>query len=205
MSAIDTTASGLYSAYALLNVAASSLANNQTTEALNADVTTLGASALGATALGSSATNAAAAPAPTGSSYAPPLAYQPLQLVQYSNADVASGGASSSGQTASPGAYAAYAPSASYPGVNGQSTASNVDIPAQSANQPSGQTASPGAYAAYGASSSYAGANGQSTAQNVDLPAQIANQASALIQFQANLAVIQIADQTVNSVVNQTV
>jgi flagellar basal body rod protein FlgC len=93
---------------------------------------------------------------------APPLAYQPLQLVQYTNADIAGGGVSTSVQPTSQAAYAAYAPSAAY-----------------------------------------ANASGQVATPNIDLPSQIANQASALIQFQANLKVIQASDQLQESVINQ--
>ena len=84
--------------------------------------------------------------------------------MQYSNADVAGGGVSTSVQPTSAGAYAAYSPS-----------------------------------------SSYTDANGQGAAPDIDLPAQIANQASALIQFQANLKVIQSADQMQKSVMDQSV
>jgi flagellar hook protein FlgE len=42
-------------------------------------------------------------------------------------------------------------------------------------------------------------------APNVDLPSEITNQASALIQFQANLKVIQASDQLQESVINQRV
>jgi len=84
--------------------------------------------------------------------------------VQYTNADIASGGVSTDIQPTSPAFYAAYAPSASY-----------------------------------------ANSNGQVAAPNIDLPSQIANQASALIQFQANLKVIQASDQLQESVINQRV
>jgi flagellar basal-body rod protein FlgC len=153
MSAVTTATSGLYAATEQLNVAASNVANSQTTGVLAADTTTLGSSALGPSAA-----------SPTGSSVAPPLAYQPLQLVQYANADVAGGGVSTSVQPTSQAAYAAYAPS-----------------------------------------SAYANANGQVAAPDVDLPSEIANQASALIQFQANLKVIQASDQLQESVINQKV
>jgi flagellar basal-body rod protein FlgC len=82
--------------------------------------------------------------------------------VQYSNADVAAGGVSTSVQATSQAVYAAYAPS-----------------------------------------SAYADANGQVAAPDIDLPSQIANQASALIQFQANLKVIEASDQAQESVINQ--
>ncbi len=163
MSAIDTAASGLYAATQQLNVAASNLANNQTTGSLTATL-----SALGPSGLGASAASAANAPSPTGSTVAPPLAYQPLQLVQYSNADVASGGTSGGGVSTSV------------------------------------QPTSPAAYAAYSPSSSYADANGQVAAPAVDLPAQIANQASALIQFQANIKVIEANNQIQKSVIDQS-
>jgi flagellar basal-body rod protein FlgC len=114
--------------------------------------------------LGAPAASAAKAASPTGSSVTPPLAYQPLQLVQYTNADVASGGVQTSVQPTSSGVYAAYAPSASY-----------------------------------------ANADGEVAAPDIDLPSQIANQASALIQFQANLKVIQANDQLQESVINQRV
>jgi flagellar basal-body rod protein FlgC len=152
MSAINIATSGLYAATEQLNVAASNIANSQTTGALPA----------GSSALGASASSAANAASPTGSSVTPPLAYQPLQLVQYSNADIAGGGVSTSVQPTSQAAYAAYAPSAAY-----------------------------------------ANANGQVAAPNIDLPSEIANQASALIQFQANLKVIQASDQLQESVINQ--
>jgi flagellar basal-body rod protein FlgC len=158
MSAVTTATSGLYAATEQLNVAASNLANSQTTGVLSADPT------LGSSALGASAASAASAGSPTGSSVAPPLAYQPLQLVQYANADVAGGGVSTSVQPTSQAAYAAYAPS-----------------------------------------SAYANANGQVAAPDIDLPSEIANQASALIQFQANLKVVQASNQLQESVINQTV
>jgi flagellar basal-body rod protein FlgC len=157
MSALSIATSGLDAAIQQLNVSASNIANIQTTGPLTAGSATLGSSAVAA-----SAPAAAAAPSPTGSSVAAPLAYQPLQLVQYSNADVAGGGVSTSVQTTSAAAYAAYAPSAAY-----------------------------------------ANANGQVASPNIDLPSQIANQASALIQFQANLKVIQASDQMQQSVINQ--
>ncbi len=163
MSAIDTAASGLYAATQQLNVAASNLANSQTTGALSA-----GVSALGSSGLGASAASAASAPSPTGATVARPLAYQPLQLVQYSNADVASGGASGGGVSTTV------------------------------------EPTSPAAYAAYSPSSSYANANGQVAAPAIDLPAQIANQASALIQFQANLKVIEAGDQMQKSAIDQS-
>jgi len=159
MSAINVATSGLYAATEQLNVVASNIANSQTTGALASAPSTTGSSALGA-----SAASAANAASPSGSSVAPPLAYQPLQLVQYSNADVAGGGVSTSVQPTSRAAYAAYAPSAAY-----------------------------------------ANSNGQVAAPNIDLPSQIANQASALIQFQANLKVIQASDQLQESVINQKV
>jgi flagellar basal-body rod protein FlgC len=164
MSAVTTAASGLDAAIEQLNVTASNVANIQTTGAFFADSTTLGFSTLGASAVGASAASAANAASPTGSSIAPPLAYQPLQLVQYTNADIAGGGVSTSVQPTSPSAYAAYAPSAAY-----------------------------------------ANANGQVGAPDIDLPTQIANQASALIQFQTNLKVIQASDQMQESVINQRV
>jgi hypothetical protein len=63
------------------------------------------------------------------------LAYQPLQLVQYSNADIAGGGVSTSIQPASPSAYAAYAPSAAYASGSGQTASPDIDLPSQIANQ----------------------------------------------------------------------
>ncbi len=181
MSAVTTATSGLYAATEQLNVAASNLANSQTTGALTSGIgasgigaSGIGASGIGASgigaadptlgpsALGASAASAASAASPTGSRVAPPLAYQPLQLVQYTNADVAGGGVSTSVQPTSQAAYAAYAPSAAY-----------------------------------------ASANGQVAAPDIDLPSEISNQASALIQFQANLKVIQASDQLQESVVNQ--
>ncbi len=131
MSAVNIATSGLDAAIQQLNVTASNIANSQTTGALTTSSTTPGSSALGASA------PAAAAPSPTGSTVAAPLAYQPLQLVQYSNADVAGGGVSTSVQTSSPAAYAAYAPSAAYANANGQVAAPNIDLPAQIANQAS--------------------------------------------------------------------
>ncbi len=164
MSAFSNAASGLDAAIQQLNVAASNIANSQTTGALTADSSTLGFSTLGSSALGAPAASAANAASPTGSSVTPPLAYQSLQLVQYSNADVAGGGVSTSVQPTSPSVYAAYAPS-----------------------------------------SAYANASGQVAAPDIDLPSQIANQASALIQFQANLKVVQASDQMQESVINQRV
>jgi flagellar basal body rod protein FlgC len=95
---------------------------------------------------------------------APPLAYQPLQLVQYSNADVAGGGVSTSFQSNASAVYAAYAPS-----------------------------------------TYYANADGIVAMPDIDLPAQIINEASALIQFEANLKVIEAGDQMQESVINQKV
>jgi flagellar basal-body rod protein FlgC len=155
MSAITTATSGLYAATQQLDVAASNLANSQTTGVL--------ASGVSGTQASSSTPSTLSSPATTGPSTAPPLAYQPLQLVQYSNADIAGGGVSTTVQPTSPAFYAAYAPSAAY-----------------------------------------ANANGQVAAPDIDLPSQIANQASALIQFQANLKVIQASDQLQESVINQT-
>jgi len=128
MSALNSATSGLDAAIQQLNVSASNIANSQTAGALTTDPTTLGSSAPSAPA---------AAPSPTGSSVAAPLAYQPLQLVQYSNADVASGGVTTSVQAASPAAYAAYAPSASYANANGQVAEPDIDLPSQIANQAS--------------------------------------------------------------------
>jgi flagellar basal body rod protein FlgC len=164
MSAISTATSGLYAATQQLNVAASNLANSQTTGSLAATLSELGSSGLGA--------SAATAPSPTGSTVAPPLAYQPLQLVQYSNADVASGGPSG--------------------GPSGGGVSTTVE------------PTSPSVYAAYSPSSSYADANGQVAAPAIDLPAQIVNQASALIQFQANLKVIEASDQMQKTVIDQS-
>jgi flagellar basal body rod protein FlgC len=166
---MNTAASGLDAAMEQLSVAASNIVNSQTAGPWNAEEATLGASTLGASAIGASAATAGNAPSPTGSSVSPPLAYQSLQLVQYSNADVASGGPSDGGVSTSV------------------------------------QPTSPAAYAAYSPSSSYADANGQVAATAIDLPAQIANQASALIQFQANIKVIEAGDQMQKSVINQSV
>jgi flagellar basal-body rod protein FlgC len=129
MSAIDTAASGLYAAALQLNVYASNLANAQTTGSLPQTPSTPAASAIGAVP--------ASSLSPTASTAAPPLAYQPLQLVQYSNADVAGGGVSASVQPSSPAAYAAYSPSSSYADANGQVAAPAIDLPAQIANQAS--------------------------------------------------------------------
>jgi len=164
MSAIATATSGLYAATQQLNVAASNLANSQTTGVPPAAAVTSGSSSASTSSTSASAASAASASSPTGSSSTPPTAYQPLQLVQYTNADIASGGVSTDIQPTSPAFYAAYAPSASY-----------------------------------------ANSNGQVAAPNIDLPSQIANQASALIQFQANLKVIQASDQLQESVINQRV
>jgi len=166
MSAITTAAAGLYAATEQLNVAASNLANSQTTGALAQSISAYGSSGLAASAA------AANTPSPTGSTTAPPLAYQPLQLVQYSNADLADGG-SSDNSASGGGVSTTVAPS------------------------------SPAVYAAYSPSSTYADANGQVAAPAIDLPAQIANQASALIQFQANLKVIEASDQIQKSVIDR--
>jgi len=163
MSALSNATSGLDAAIEQLNVATSNLVNSQTIGAWTADELTLGASTVGAAALGAPAASAANAPSPTGSSVTPPLAYQPLQLVQYSNADVAGGGVSTRVEPTSPSVYAAYAPS-----------------------------------------SAYADANGLVAAPNVDLPTEIVNEASALIQFQAKLKVIEASDQMEESVINQS-
>jgi flagellar basal-body rod protein FlgC len=163
MSALSTATSGLDAAIEQLNVAASNIANNQTTGVLTADSSSLGFSTLGSSAVGAPANAAANAASPTGSSVTPPLAYQPLQLVQYSNADVAGGGVSTTIQASSSSVYAAYAPS-----------------------------------------SAYADANGLVGAPDIDLPTQIVNEASALIQFQANLKVIEASDQMQESVINQS-
>ncbi len=160
MSALSTATSGLEAAIEQLNVAASNTANSQTTGAWTAEEVTLGASTLGASAIGASAAAAANAPSPTGSSVSPPMAYQALQLVQYSNADVAGGGVWTSVQPDAPAIYAGYAPSGSY-------TVGLIAVP------------------------------------NVDLPTQIINEASALIQFQANLKVIEASDQMQEAVINQ--
>jgi len=162
MSDMSIAASGLEAAIQQLNISASNIANSQTTGASTAEQTTLGASTLGASALGASAASAASAPSPTGSSVAPPLAYQSLQLVQYANADIAGGGVSTRVEANSPAVYAAYAPSAYY-----------------------------------------ANAAGIVATPDIDLPSQIINQASALIQFQANLKVIEAGDQMQESVINQ--
>jgi flagellar basal body rod protein FlgC len=124
MSAVTTATSGLYAATQQLTVAASNLVNSQSSTSVSAAPSSRGSSALGASAA-----------APTGSSVAPPLAYQPLQLVQYSNADIAGGGVSTSIQPASPSAYAAYAPSAAYASGSGQTASPDIDLPSQIANQ----------------------------------------------------------------------
>jgi len=162
MSAMNTATSGLDAAIEQLNVSASNIANSQSTGVWTAEETTLGASTLGASAVGASAAAAANAPSPTGSNVSPPMAYQALQLVQYSNADVAGGGVWTSVEPDAPDIYAAYAPSASY-------------------------------------------AVGLIAVPNVDLPTQIVNEASALIQFQANLKVIEASDQMQEAIINQKI
>jgi flagellar basal body rod protein FlgC len=135
MSAVTTATSGLYAATQQLTVAASNLANSQSSGTVSTDPSSLGSSALGSSALGASAAAASNAAAPTGSNVAPPLAYQPLQLVQYSNADIAGGGVSTTIQPAPPSAYAAYAPSAAYASASGQTASPDIDLPSQIANQ----------------------------------------------------------------------
>jgi flagellar basal-body rod protein FlgC len=164
MSDMSAAVSGLEAAIEQLNVSASNIANSQTTGVWNAEAATLGASTLGASALGASATAAADAASPTGSNVAPPMAYRPLQLVQYANADMAGGGVSTRVEADSPAVYAAYAPSVYY-----------------------------------------ANADGIVATPNIDLPAQIINEASALIQFEANLKVIEAGDQMQESVINQKI
>ncbi len=132
MSALSTAASGLDAAIEQLTVAASNLVNSQTAGVEAAESLTLGSSALGA-----SADSAASAPSPTGSTVSPPLAYRPLQLVQYSNADMAGGGVSTVVQPTSSAAYAAYGPSSAYAEADGEVASTAIDLPTELVNEAS--------------------------------------------------------------------